>query len=176
MTIVQRIRDIIVGLVMLALALFLLIAEDNAYPAIVAIYATVLEIAGFRLLWYYLTMARHMVGGLRILYQGAIYVDIGLFTASLINVPQMYILIYLTGTLAFSAVVDLLRARESKSIQSSWKLKAFQGAVELLIALICLIYMHTPVMVVDVFCAGYIFSAFMKIVGAFRRAPVITIS
>lgn len=42
----------------------------------------------------------------------------------LVLVPHIYMLLYLSGTLAFSAIVDLLRAKEAKTIQSPWKMKA----------------------------------------------------
>ena len=45
----------------------------------------------------------------------------------LVLVPHIYMLLYLSGTLAFSAIVDLLRAKEAKTIQSPWKMKALQG-------------------------------------------------
>ena len=45
----------------------------------------------------------------------------------LVLVPHIYMLLYLSGTLAFLAIVDLLRAKEAKTIQSPWKMKALQG-------------------------------------------------
>ena len=176
MTLRQRTREVLIGLGMLVLAILLIALDEKAYPLIVAIYSIALELRGFRQIWYYLTMARHMVGGRNILYRGILLIDAGVFTGSLIQVPQIYILIYLTGTLAFAAAVDLLRAREAKGIHGPWKFKTGQGLVELGIALICLIFLHTQSLVVDIFSVGFIISAFMRIAGAFRRSPVITIS
>ncbi|MBR5116761.1 MAG: hypothetical protein IK096_06820 [Lachnospiraceae bacterium] len=176
MTVAQRIENFVIGGVMLILGAALLSQDADAYPAIVSLYCLALELQGIRLIWYYFAMARHMVGGRSILYRGVLFINFGVFTGTLLSVPQIYILAYLTGTLAFSAVIDLLRANEARGIRGPWKLKTFQGAVKLLIALICLIFMHSPALVVDIFSVGFIFSALMRIVNACRRTPVITIS
>ena len=110
---------------MVLFALLMITFDEKAYPVIVGVYATALEFMGIRLIWYYFTMARHMVGGRSILYRGVLFVDFGVFTGSLALVPHIYVLLYLAGTLAFSAVVDLLRAKEAKGIDSPWKLKTF---------------------------------------------------
>lgn len=176
MTIWQRINQLAIGIVMLLLGVLLFLYDADTYPVIIVLYSLALQLTGYRLLWYYFTMARHMVGGRSILFRGALFLDFGLFTGSLLTVPQFYVLIYLTGTLAFSAIVDLLRAREARGIQASWKLKTFQGAVKLLTVLICLIYLHSEELVVDIFSVGFVFSALMRIVNACRRTRVITIS
>ena len=176
MTIWQRINQVSIGIVMLFLGVLLFHYDTDTYPVIIVLYSLALEITGFRLLWYYFTMARHMVGGRSILYRGALFLDFGLFTGSLLTVPQFYVLNYLTGTLAFSAVVDLLRAREARGVRSSWKLKGFQGLVKLITVLICLIFLHSEALVVDIFSVGFIFSALMRIVNTCRRTKVIVIS
>ncbi len=176
MTIRQRVQQILLGVIMILFALIMIAFDEKSYPLIVAFYAIALEFFGWRMVWYYITMARHMVGGRSILYRGILFIDFGVFTASLVLVPHIYVLLYLSGTLAFSAVVDLLRAKEAKSIQSPWKMKALQGAIELVTAVVCLLFMHTPALVVDVCSAGFLFSALTRIINAFRRMPVVTIS
>ena len=176
MTIRQRVQQIMLGMIMILFALIMIAYDEKSYPFIVAFYAIALEFQGYRLIWYYITMARHMVGGRSILYRGILFVDFGVFTGSLVFVPHIYVLLYLTGTLAFSAVVDLLRAKEAKTIQSPWKMKALQGTMELVTAMICMLFMHTPTLVVDVCSAGFLFSALTRIINAFRRMPVVTIS
>lgn len=176
MTIRQRMKQIMVGVIMVLFALLMITFDEKAYPVIVGVYATALEFMGIRLIWYYFTMARHMVGGRSILCRGVLFVDFGVFTGSLALVPHIYVLLYLAGTLAFSAVVDLLRAKEAKGIDSPWKLKTLQGGVELLTAIVCLLFMNTPALVVDIYSLGLIFSAITRIVNAFRRMPAVTIS
>ncbi len=175
MTIWQKIQQIVVGIVWLLVGVLLLAFGKDAYLLVIGMYTLVLAVYGIRLIWYYITMARHMTGGRGILYRGLLALDAGIFAASLAWVPQFYILVYLTGTQGFTGIVDLLRAKEAKGVEGHWKLKAFQGVMEVVIALACLIFLRTPEYVVDIVAIGFVFSAIMRIIGAFRRAAVITI-
>lgn len=175
MTIRQKISQVLAGILMLCLSVLLIIWGEKAYPLILGIYCLVLEVAGLRMIWYYMRMARFMVGGLTILYRGILAFDFGLFAGSLAFVPSIYVLLYLCGTMAFSGIVDLLRAREAKGVQGHYKLKTFQGIVIIIIALLCIFFMRQQEMVVDIYAIGLVFSAIMRIVNAFRTAPIIVI-
>ena len=176
MTIWQRLKKILSSLLMILVGTALLVFGEKAYMAIIGVFSITLEIMGLRMFWFYFRMARHMVGGRSILFRGILFFDFGVFTGSLAWVPHVYVLMYLAGTLAFSGVVDLLRANEARRIQSSWKFKTFEGAFKILIAISCLIFMRSGIAVVDVCAVGFIFSAVMSIANVFRRQPVITIN
>lgn len=175
MTIWQKITQITIAVVMIALGVLLIVFGEDAYKAVIGLYSLALELMGIRMLVFYFRMARFMVGGRNILYRGILAFDFGVFAGSLVRVPQIYVLLFLSGTLAFSGLVDILRANESRGIAGAWKLKTFQGAMEILIALICIIFMRTSTLVVYVFSVGLIFSALMRIINAFRRTPMIRI-
>ena len=175
MTVWQRIGQLFIGMVMLCLSVLLILEGQKAYPVIIVIYSLALEALGLRMIWYYFRMARHMVGGTNILFRGILSFDFGMFAGSLVLVPSLYILAYLSATMAFSGLVDLLRGREARRIQGPFKLKTFTGVVKTVTALSCLIFMRTPALVVDIFSVGMVFSAVMRIVNAFRRTPVILI-
>lgn len=175
MTIWQRLRQIIIGLVLFPVGILLMLFGGEVYPLIIGLYSLALEIYGVRKVWYFIRMARFMTGGRRILYRGILAFDFGIFAGSLVWVPQIYILLYLTGTMAFSGLVDMLRAKESKDIDGPWKMKMFQGATEIGVAVLCVLFLRTTDYVVDIFAVGLIFSAVMRILSAFRRTPVIMI-
>lgn len=175
MTVWQKLRKILLGIAMILIGAALFIFGEEAYMAIIGFFSLALEIMGIRMLWFYFRMARHMVGGQNILFRGILFFDFGVFTGSLVWVPRMYVLIYLAGTLAFSGAVNIIGANEARGIQSSWKLKAFEGTVKVLIAVCCLIFMRSGARVVDICAVGFIFSAVMNIANAFRRQQVITI-
>lgn len=175
MTIWQRIRQIVIGLVLLPAGFLLMMFGGEVYPLIIGLYSLALEIYGVRKVWYFFRMARYMTGGRRILYRGILAFDFGIFAGSLVRVPQIYILLYLTGTMAFSGLVDILRARESREIEGPWKMKTFQGATEIGVAVLCVLFLRSTDYVVDIFAMGLIFSAVMRILSAFRRTPVIMI-
>ena len=175
MTIWQRLRKILWGILMILIGLSLIVFGEEAYMVIIGIFSLTLEIMGLRMLWFYFRMARHMVGGRNILFRGILFFDFGVFTGSLAWVPRMYVLMYLAGTLIFSGVVDLLNARQARAIESSWKLKTFQGGCKEVIAAGCLVFMRSGARVVYIYAIGFIFSAIMNIINSFRRTQVITI-
>lgn len=171
----QKLRNILLAASMILIGVAMLVFGEKTYMGIIGIFSLTLEIMGLRMLWFYFRMARHMVGGRNILFRGILFFDFGIFTGSLVWVPRAYVLMYLTGTLAFSGVVDLLGATESRRIQSSWRFKTFQGVVKILFSIICLIFMRSGARVVYICAVGFIFSAVMNIANTFRRQQVITI-
>ena len=130
---------------------------------------------GIRTLWYYFTMARHMVGGRLHLYLGVIVIDLGLVTLALSNIPQMYIMLYLLILYVFSGAVSILRALESKKNGAHWKWKLTYGIINLLIAAACGVFIRSGQVMVYIYCIGLVYSAVTRIIGAFRRTAVVYI-
>lgn len=178
MSVFQRIRDVLIGLVMLAVAItFLVYPSEDVYTIIVGILAIGLAIAGIRNIIFYFRMARHMIGGKMILIQGAIIFDFAILTGALASVPKIYILLYLFGIHAFSGAVEILRAMEAKgSVGGPWKLKFSHGLVNIALAVACLIYIRNANTAIMIYSIGLIYSAIMRIVNAFRRTSFILIS
>ena len=159
MTIGQKLKNVLSAISMILIGIAMLFFGEKAYMAIIGVFSLTLDIMGIRKLIFYFSMARYMVGGRNILFRGILLFDFGIFTGSLVWVPQVYILLYLAGTLAFSGVVNIIGASEVKRIESSWKLKTFQGIVKILFAISCLLFMHSEIRVVDICAIGFIFSA-----------------
>ena len=177
MTIFQRIRNIIVGLIMVVVALIFIVApSDEAYVFVIAVLSTGLLIKGLRDIIFYFTMARHMVGGKMILIQGVIVLDFALLTGSMSDVPKIYILLYLVVLHAFSGVVEVLRAMEARRIVSGpWKMKFTHGVVDFLLALSCFIYIRQTHTALIIYSIGLLYSAVMRIANALRRTTFILI-
>ena len=175
MTIWQKIKNVLLSVSMIVIGVAMLFYGEKAYMAIIGLFSLALEIMGLRMLIFYFGMARYMVGGRNILFRGILFFDFGIFTGSLVWVPKAYVLMYLAGTLAFSGIVNLLGANEARRIQSSWRFKAFQGVVKMLVAIMCLILTRSGARFVYICAAGFIFSAVMNIVNTFRHQQVITI-
>ncbi|MBQ8946317.1 MAG: DUF308 domain-containing protein [Lachnospiraceae bacterium] len=173
----QRIKAILIGLLMLAVAiLFILFPSDEMYMAIVWLLSVGLAIAGIRDIIFYFRMARHMIGGKMILIQGVIILDFALITGSLADVPKIYILLYLIGIHAFSGVVEVLRAMEAKrTVDGPWKLKFGHGLVNLGLAMACLIFIRHSNTAIMIYSIGLIYSAIVRIFGAFQRTSFILI-
>ncbi len=177
MTIFQRIRNIIVGLIMVVVALIFIVApSDEAYVFVIAVLSTGLLIKGLRDIIFYFTMARHMVGGKMILIQGVIVLDFALLTGSMSDVPKIYILLYLVVLHAFSGVVEVLRAMEARRMVSGpWKMKFTHGVVDFLLALSCFIYIRQTHTALIIYSIGLLYSAVMRIANALRRTTFILI-
>ena len=175
----QRIKDIVFGVVILLYALALFLVPEEGYAAVAAVISFLLLIYGLRLLWYFFTMARHMVGGKAILFQAIIILDVALFTMSMVSMSSVIILLYLLGVFAFTGFVDILRAFESKRVGSSiWKFKLLSGSVSVILAILMLILgviLGNKQILVYGFCISLVYAGVMRIVTAFRKTAVIYI-
>ncbi|MBP3783727.1 MAG: hypothetical protein J6I68_10825, partial [Butyrivibrio sp.] len=102
MTKFQRLKNLIYGLLLIASGMILLYIPENAFVFLLLLLSTTLLISGINTLTYYFTMARFMVDGKMMLYKGIIVSDFGVLTASLVDVPRQFVLVYLIGVHAFS--------------------------------------------------------------------------
>lgn len=133
---------------------------------------------GIRLLIYYFSMARHMVGGKSTLYQAIIVLDLGLFTGSMISMSDYIVTIYLLSIFAFSGVIDILRSLEAKKNGASWRMKFITGCISVIMALALvvtgLVQRNTTYLVYG-YCFTLVYSGIMRIVASFRKTAMVYI-
>ena len=172
----QRIKNILIGIAIILGALILIAFPEEGMIITASILSLSLFIYGIKTLIYYVTMARHMVGGRIMLYLAVIVLDLGMFTMMLTNIPKIYIVLYLVVVYAFAGVVSILRALEAKRYQAPmWKLSLISGIINVVIAILCIIFMRSTNMIVYLYCAGLIYSAIVRIVTAFRETAIVYI-
>ena len=136
MTKLQRIKEICIGLIIIFGALIMMFFPKESYVLIVMILALWFAFRGLGSIWYYITMARYMVGGRESLFMGVIWFDFGVITGSLTGVPHYYVLLYLIAIHGFSGVVRILRTLEARRNGSSnWKLKLAHGIIDIAMAM-----------------------------------------
>ena len=138
---IRRIRSVLVSLIMLLASGLILVSPKDGYYIVVLILDITFLLYGIRMLIYYLTMARFMVGGIMTLYKSIIAIDFGLFIFSIDDVPIRFVMMYLVGLMIFNGAIVLLGAMDAKRIHASfWKNRMLYGMVMLLlgIASICL--------------------------------------
>ena len=120
-----------------------------------------------------------MVGGKLMLFIGIIALDAGMLSLSFNNSPREYIIVYLLVTYAFSGLVDILRARESRQLGAqSWRLKMAGGLTNLALAFLAGVFgiaFNATVIVSFLYGAGLLYSGIMRIVSAFRRTSIVYI-
>ena len=177
MTLFQRIRKFLFGILLLFIAIiFLASPGGDTYQVVIGVLAIGLAIKAIKDIVFYFSMARHMVGGKMILFQGVIILDFAIFTASLSQIPKIYILLYLIFINAFSGVVEVLRALEAKrTVEGPWKLKMGHGVINLALAISCLVFIRNENTAMIIYSIGLMYSALMRIISAFRRTTFVTI-
>lgn len=172
----ERLQSLAIGIVMILLGVTMVISPDDGYDAVIFVYGAAMTFAGLRMLWFFFRLARYMVGGRIMLYLGSIYLDFGVYTLTLQDVPRFYILLYLSACHLFAGLVDILRALEAKKLGAgAWKLNASFALGNIGMAVLCLIFIRRTEAVVYIFSAGLLYSALVRIYSAFRRTAVIYI-
>ncbi len=176
MTKLQRIGNILAGLMMILGAWLILALPEYGYLIIILILGITFTIFGIRNLVYYFTMARFMVGGQTILIYGLLAVDFGMFSGTLVAVPKMYIMVYLVATYAVAGVVSLLRGFEAKRYNApSWKGKLVYGMINIAAAVLSLVFIRSAAALSIIYGVGLIYSGITRIVLAFRKTAIVYI-
>ena len=172
----QRIKNILIGVLIILGAIILIAFPEEGLIITASILSLSLFFYGVKTLIYYFTMARHMVGGRIMLYLSIIVLDFGMFTLMMTNIPKIYIALYLLAIYAFAGVIDILRALEAKKYQAStWKLSLISGIINIVVAILCVAFLGSTRMIVYLYCAGLIYSAIIRIVTACRKTAIVYI-
>ena len=176
MNTIQKITEIVMGILMLVVAVFMLLYPNDTYFFILMFLGFGLLATGIGVLIYYFTMAMFMVGGKVTLYKGVILIDFAILTLSFTDIPKVYILIYLAVVHAFSGFVEILRADETRKNGSKhFKLKLFHGFLNVIMAACCIIFIKKTNTAVLIYSLGLIYSAIIRIITAFRKTTFVYI-
>lgn len=176
MSSVKRIYHVIHGiLALIGAGLLLAYPKDGAIFVMVFIDIALL-IYGIRMLVYYFTLARFMVGGIMTLYKSIIVIDFGLFVFWLYDFPYRFIMLYLVAIMAFNGAREILSAFETRRLDNpAWKRKLAYGIVKLVLALSALFVHDSLPMVTILYSIGLIHDGLYSIATAFRKSAIIYI-
>ena len=179
MTRSMRVFDVLLGIVMfLAGFAFFFSSLEASLTVMLFLLQMGMTLRGLRRLYYYLTMARYMVGGKTVLYRAFILLDLGVLAGSLVGHPIIYAAVYLALLHAFVGTVSILRANESRTYGAHWRLKMAYGVTNVLIAATVILagaVFKKPVVVTYVYGAGLMYSAVLRIASAFKRTKIVYI-
>lgn len=174
MTAVKRINSFISGIFKMFSAIILVLWPEEAVDIITAILAVSLLFYGIKMFVYYFTLARHMTGGLTVLYRAAVVFDIGLFAVKMPELPLVYVMIYLAALHGFSGIAAILKALESKRLEApSWKLNFTSGIINVFMAVLCLLFFRSISIAVDIYCAGLFYAGIINVVQSMRKTASI---
>ena len=172
----QRIKNVLIGILIILGAVILIAFPEEGIIITASILSLSLFVYGIKTLIYYITMTRHMVGGRIMLYLAVVVLDLGMFTMMLTNIPKMYIALYLVVVYAFSGAIDIMRALEAKKYQApSWRFSLISGIINVVIAILCIVFIGSTNMIVYLYSAGLIYSAIVRIITAFRKTAIVYI-
>ena len=175
----KRIRDVIFGVFMILLALFMILLPENSLGIVVLILTVSMFAYGFRLLWFYFTMSRHMVGGKATLYRAIIVLDLALFLVSAAALSRIIVLIYLIFIFIFTGIIDILRSFEAKiNGAANWRFKMTTGVITVLLAIgliVAGLFFQREDILVYGYCISLIYSAVTRIANAFRKTAIVYI-
>lgn len=178
MTSGQKIKSILVGLFIIALSVLLFVWPKFGINLIGLIISLGLMTAGIKNLWFYFTMARHMVGGKNSLYTGVILLDLAFFAFS-INISRFYIILYLLGAHVFAGAVDIMLSLDAKGMgSSSWKFNFVSGIGNIMIALAAIVYgfvLKNETAVVYIYALGLLYTGVLRIANALRKTEIVYI-
>ena len=69
-----------------------------------------------------------------------------------------------------------MRAMEAKRLQAaSWKMSLIHGIVNVVMAGLCLAFIGTVEVAVEIYAAGLVYSGIIRIIQAFRKTTVVYI-
>lgn len=175
MSLGQRVRSILAGLAMTLCAMFALQIGEDGLPFVLLALGVTLLAYGIKTLAYYLTMARHMVGGKVMLFVAIFSLDAGMLALSLVDASQVIVALYLIAIHAFSGATGMAHSLEERAYGSPWRLDALNALVHLLVVVACIGTLGSPDLLVRVYSAGLFYSAAMHIVSAFRNTDIVYI-
>lgn len=162
------------GLILMACSVLMVCLPKYGYHIVLLILELTLIAHGTKQLLYYALMARYMVGGIRIFYQGVLVLDAGFFALSLHTMPRQYVMMYLVGGMLLSGIIDAAYANETRRQGAKhWRYSMFTGSVKIIISFACMFHIDSAVIITLIYSAGLFYSGIARLVDAFRQKATV---
>ena len=179
MTRLRRIGNLISGLAMILMGIFLLLSPDGGLETVTFLIGIAFTLRGIGSLTYYFRMARYMVGGRSVLFRGLLFLELGTMTSSMADHAAPYLILYMAGLHLFYGLVDMLNAHDAKNLgASSWRSRMAYGAANVIIAILVIVAgftLNSINIVVGIYGAGLIYAGCVRVGSAFRRTAIVYI-
>ena len=172
MTLMRRIVNIIIGLVTIAFAFLTFFLGRNGLLVVMFIFEIGLFGYGVYMIFYYLLMARHMVGGQLMLFLGLFTFGLSLVALKITEVPEKGLAVLVGFALLLAGGMDVVRSFEIKTrgSETSWRFTRVTGIIEMLLALFSLIMgLINPAWTAYILGASLLYSGVSRIIAALRR-------
>lgn len=174
MTKTKRVFTIIGAFFAIQGALILMLAPEYALKIIAIGVGFTLVIYGIKYLIYYLTHAQHMVGGKWFLLIGLIMLDAGIFAGTVYDKAKVMTILYIAGAHLVGAGLNIVRAvGNRKDHNRGWKTDMAQGVGNIILVLLCIIFMHDVIIPVYIYCVSAIYTAILMLISAFKKTAIV---
>lgn len=177
MTNIQRVKKVLQALLMILCSVIMVIDPEDGFYIVAVIVSFSLILYGVRTLFYFFTMARHMVGGKSNLYIGIVVLDLGVFILTTVDDPKFFIVIYILVVHAFSGVISMLHAFEEKRFGSpGWKWSFTDGFINLAFAVAAIIFglfLNSATDLSYLYAGCLFYSACTLLSTAFRKTAIV---
>lgn len=172
----DRIRNIIIGIAVIVISVYMFAVPSTGYNMATLILGVVLLINGIKQFIYFFSMGIHMIGGKMILYRALITMDLSFFILSIRGIGQRYMMVYFIIYYLFAGIIIIFRAYESRKAEAGfWKWKLMNGIVKVAVAIMCIIYNNSEDVMLYLLCFGLIISAVARIGVALKKTAIIYI-
>lgn len=172
----SRIKNIIIGIVVIVMSVGMLLFPGTGYYMATLILGVALLISGIKQFLYFFSMGIHMIGGKVILYRALITIDLSFFILSIKGIGQRYMMVYFIIYYLFAGMIIMFRAYESrKAAAGFWKWKLVNGIIKVTVAILCIIYNNSEDVMLYLMCFGLIISAVTRIGMALKKTAIIYI-
>ena len=176
MTKLQRFNSFVAGILTVLFGVLLYEAPFIGIDLIAAVMTISLLIMGLKSLYYYATMARHMVGGKYSLFYGLILTDLGVCAHMIQEFPPIYVMLYLLVIHSIYGGTDIMVALQARKLKSkSWRIKLLTGIGNLAIGVSAIVFGFTGddvFKVIYIYALGMAYTGIMRMANAFRRTAV----
>lgn len=172
----DRIKNIIIGIAVIVISVYMLAVPSTGYYMATLILGVVLLINGIKQFIYFFSMGIHMIGGKMILYRALITMDLSFFILTIGGIGQRYMMVYFIIYYLFAGIIIIFRAYESRKAEAGfWKWKLMLGIVKVTVAFMCIIYNNSEDVMLYLLCFGLIISAVARIGVALKKTAIIYI-
>lgn len=174
MTKTKRVFTIIGAFLAIQGSLILMLVPNYALEIIAVGLGFTLVFYGLKYLLYYLTHAQHMVGGKWFLLIGLILLDVGIFAGTVYDKAKVLTILYIAGAHLIGAGLNIVRAvGNRKDNNRGWKTDMAQGIGNIILVLLCIIFMHDVVIPVYIYCISAIYTAILMLISAFKKTAIV---
>jgi len=171
----QKIANLALSLLMVACGVVLLLDPTDGLVLVAVVLGFALVVYGVRKLVFYLTMGRHMAGGLSQLFMAVIAIDVAAFALTLWDNPRLAIMLYLVCFNLYTGAISIARGVESKLFGSPWVMSVVHGLVNIALVVLCFVFVGSDQILIAIFCFGLFYSAIVRFVSVFKPTEIIYI-